>query len=88
VPSAKKIIIHGPDLSQIPTQLPIYDTTQFSFVIQESFEFFSIPESKRDKYFLFDAKTSKNLVFIFFVVYLLYYALFLILNQRSNSSAR
>jgi protein unc-80 len=59
VPSAKKLIVHGPDLSQIPNQFPIYDDTQFIFIIQESFEFFSIPELKKDKCFLFDVKTSK-----------------------------
>lgn len=79
MPSAKKIIIHGPDLSQIPTQLPIYDTTQFSFVIQESFEFFSIPESKRDKYFLFDAKTSEEPFSIFFDNFVILYAILLFL---------
>ena len=59
LPSAKKIIVHGPDLSQIPTQLPIGDTTQFAFVVQESLEFFGIAENKKDKYFLIDLKTSK-----------------------------
>jgi hypothetical protein len=60
VPSAKKLIIHGPDLSQIPTQLPIGDNTQFSYVIQESLDFFSIPESRKEKYFLIDIKTGKT----------------------------
>ncbi len=58
VPSAKKLIVHGPDLSQIPTQSPIYEDTQFTNIIQESFEFFGIAESKRDKHYLFDVKTS------------------------------
>lgn len=58
LPSAKKLVVHGPDLSQIPSQFPIYDNTQFSFIIQESFSFFKIPENKRDKYYLFDIKTS------------------------------
>jgi hypothetical protein len=75
------LIIHGPDLSQIPTQLPIQEDTRFSFVMQESFEFFSIPESKRDKYFLFDVKScnyqtlldyqAKNL-FIYFKLKFIY----------------
>ncbi|RNA13665.1 hypothetical protein BpHYR1_016285 [Brachionus plicatilis] len=59
VPSAKKLIVHGPDLSQIPNQFPIYDNTQFSFIIQESFGFFKIPESKRDRFYLFDIKTNQ-----------------------------
>jgi hypothetical protein len=59
VPSAKKLIVHGPDLSQIPNQFPITENSQFYVLIQESFGFFKIPESKKDKYFLFDVKTSK-----------------------------
>lgn len=59
MPSAKKLIVHGPDLSQIPTQFPIYDNTQFLFLIQESFGFFKIPESKKDRFFLFDVKTNQ-----------------------------
>lgn len=58
VPSAKNLIVHGPDLSQIPNQFPIYDNTQFSYIIQESFGFFKIPESKKERYHLFDIKTS------------------------------
>jgi hypothetical protein len=57
VPSAKKIIVHGPDLSQIPTQLLIQEETQFSSVMLDSFEFFGIPEGKREKHYLFDVKT-------------------------------
>ncbi len=57
MPSAKKLIIHGPDLSQIPTQLNVHEDTQFSMCMQESFDFFSIPDAKRDRYFLFDVKT-------------------------------
>jgi hypothetical protein len=63
VPSAKKLIIHGPDLSQIPTQLPIGDNTQFSYVIQESLDFFGIPDSKKDKYYLFDIKTGNCILY-------------------------
>ena len=61
VPYAKKLIVHGPDLSQIPTQSNVFEETQFLNVIQESFEFFGIPELKRDKNFLFDIKTSKSI---------------------------
>lgn len=66
LPSAKKLVVHGPDLSQIPSQFPIYDNTQFSFIIQESFSFFKIPENKRDKYYLFDIKTSNLSLYINF----------------------
>ena len=59
VPSAKKLIVHGPDLSQIPTQSAIFEETQFLNILQESFDYFGIAEPKRDKYFLFDVKTSK-----------------------------
>ena len=59
VPSAKKLIVHGPDLSQIPTQSAIFEETQFLNILQESFDYFGIAETKRDKYFLFDVKTSK-----------------------------
>ncbi len=56
IPSTKKVIIHGPDLSQIPTQAIIQEDTQFSNVLQEALEFFGIPDSKRDRYYLIDVK--------------------------------
>lgn len=59
VPSAKKLIVHGPDLSQIPTQSAISEDTQFLNILNESFEFFGIPEARRDKHFLVDVKTSQ-----------------------------
>lgn len=59
VPSAKKLIVHGPDLSQIPTQSAISEDTQFLNILHESFEFFGIPEARRDKHFLVDVKTSQ-----------------------------
>ena len=59
VPSAKKLIVHGPDLSQIPTQSAITEDTQFINILQESYEFFGIAESKREKHFLFDVKTNQ-----------------------------
>lgn len=65
MPFAKKLIVHGPDLSQIPTQSNIFEETQFLNIIQESFEFFGISEAKRDKNFLFDIKTSE-----FFILFL------------------
>ncbi|CAF3810181.1 unnamed protein product, partial [Didymodactylos carnosus] len=59
IPSTKKVIIHGPDLSQIPTQAIIQEDTQFSAVLQEALDFFGIQESKRDRYYLIDVKTSQ-----------------------------
>ncbi|CAF0857757.1 unnamed protein product [Adineta steineri] len=59
IPSTKKIIIHGPDASQIPTQAIISEDTQFTNVLQEALEFFGIPESKRDQYHLIDIKTQQ-----------------------------
>lgn len=62
IPSAKRIIVHGPDLSQIPTQALINEDTLFANVFQEAAEFFSIPETKRDQYYLADAKNEQILV--------------------------
>ncbi|CAF3413796.1 unnamed protein product [Rotaria socialis] len=58
MPSTKKVIIHGPDMSQIPTQAIISEDTQFSSVLQEALEFFGIPSSKREQYYLIDVKTQ------------------------------
>lgn len=59
VPSAKKIIVHGPDASAIPSQFPIHDDTQFSQILLDSIDFFGIDESQGNEYFLVDTKTSK-----------------------------
>ncbi|CAF3737280.1 unnamed protein product, partial [Adineta steineri] len=59
IPSTKKVIIHGPDLSQIPTQAIIQEDTQFSNVLQEALDFFGIPDAKRDRYYLIDVKTQQ-----------------------------
>ena len=59
IPSTKKVIIHGPDLSQIPTQAIIQEDTQFSNVLQEALDFFGIHDSKRDRYYLIDVKTQQ-----------------------------
>ncbi|XP_042902932.1 protein unc-80 homolog [Parasteatoda tepidariorum] len=58
VPSAKKIIIHGPDASGIPSQYPIHEDTQFSLILQDSLDFFSIEENQQNSYFLVDTKTN------------------------------
>ncbi|XP_071097692.1 protein unc-80 homolog [Haliotis cracherodii] len=57
VASAKKILVHGPDLSSIPSQLPIHEDTQFSQILSEGLEFFNIPEDQVDSHFLVDTKT-------------------------------
>ena len=59
IPSTKKLIIHGPDLSQIPTQALVSEDTQFSHVLQEALEFFGISDCKRDQYYLIDVKTQQ-----------------------------
>uniref|UniRef100_A0A7E4W3C8 UNC80 domain-containing protein n=1 Tax=Panagrellus redivivus TaxID=6233 RepID=A0A7E4W3C8_PANRE len=60
VPSAKKIIVHGPDSSTggIPSQFPIHEDTQFQQILTDSLEFFNIPEEELDSYFLVDTKTG------------------------------
>ncbi|XP_074657337.1 protein unc-80 homolog [Tubulanus polymorphus] len=59
VPSAKKIIIHGPDLTGIPSQFPIHEDTQFSQILEDSLDFFNIPDDEKDSYSLIDTKTSQ-----------------------------
>ncbi|KAG8197196.1 hypothetical protein JTE90_011351 [Oedothorax gibbosus] len=58
VPSAKKIIIHGPDASGIPSQYPIHEDTQFNVILQDSLDFFGIEESQHNAHFLVDTKTN------------------------------
>ncbi|XP_021380201.1 protein unc-80 homolog isoform X3 [Mizuhopecten yessoensis] len=59
VPSAKKIIIHGTDQTGIPSQLPIHEDTQFSQILQESLDFFNVPEDEYSSYFLVDTKSNQ-----------------------------
>lgn len=62
VPSAKKIVVHGPpepDSAGIPSQFPIQEDTQFSQILQESLDFFSIDENKHREYFLVDMRTGQ-----------------------------
>ncbi|CAD5215802.1 unnamed protein product [Bursaphelenchus okinawaensis] len=61
VPSAKKIIVHGPDSGDggIPSQFPIHEETQFQTILTDSIEFFNIPEDEVDQYFLVDFKTHQ-----------------------------
>ena len=59
VPSAKKIIVHGPDPSVIPSQFPIHEDTQFAQILTDSLDFFGIDEALHGEYFLVDTKTSE-----------------------------
>ncbi|CAH1781834.1 unnamed protein product, partial [Owenia fusiformis] len=59
VPSTKKVIVHGPDLSSIPSQFPVREDTQFIAVLQDSLEFFNIPENEHNAYFLIDTKSHQ-----------------------------
>ena len=63
VPSAKKIVVHGPlepEAGGIPSQFPVQEDTQFLQILQESLDFFSIDESKQREYFLVDYRTSND----------------------------
>ncbi|XP_015178627.1 PREDICTED: protein unc-80 homolog isoform X2 [Polistes dominula] len=62
VPSAKKIIVHGPqdvDAAGIPSQFPVQEDTQFCQILRESLDFFGIEELKHREYFLVDYKTHQ-----------------------------
>ncbi|KAL1497693.1 hypothetical protein ABEB36_008611 [Hypothenemus hampei] len=62
VPSAKKIIVHGPqdpDAGGIPSQFPVQEDTQFCQILREALDFFGIEEDKQDEYFLVDYKTHQ-----------------------------
>ncbi|XP_069694357.1 protein unc-80 homolog isoform X2 [Periplaneta americana] len=62
VPSAKKIIVHGPqeqDAGGIPSQFPVQEDTQFCQILRESLDFFGIEESRHKEFFLVDHKTHQ-----------------------------
>ncbi|XP_059490383.1 protein unc-80 homolog isoform X4 [Neocloeon triangulifer] len=62
VPSAKKIIVHGPqeqDVGGIPSQFPVQEDTQFVQILRESLDFFGIDEAKHKEFFLVDHKTHQ-----------------------------
>ncbi|XP_014671826.1 PREDICTED: protein unc-80 homolog [Priapulus caudatus] len=59
VPSAKKIIVHGPDLTSIPSQFPIHEDTQFGQILQDSIDFFNVDDEHAGDYVLVDAKTHQ-----------------------------
>ncbi|KAH7731934.1 protein unc-80 [Aphelenchoides avenae] len=59
VPSAKKVVVHGPDSNQggIPQSFPIHEDTQFHQILTDSIEAFNISADEAHAYFLVDAKT-------------------------------
>ncbi|XP_025829365.1 protein unc-80 homolog [Agrilus planipennis] len=60
VPSAKKIIVHGPqdpDAGGIPSQFPVQEDTQFCQILRESLDFFGVDEARHNEFFLVDYKT-------------------------------
>jgi hypothetical protein len=59
VPSAKKIIVHGPDVGAIPSQFPVHEDTQFAQILVDSLDYFSIDEKFADEYFLVDSKSNQ-----------------------------
>lgn len=65
VPSAKKIIVHGPDVKDddgsIPSQFPVLEDTQFLMLQRESLDFFGIEEKHSCTHFLVDYKTNQIL---------------------------
>ena len=64
VPSAKKIIVHGPqgpDDGGIPSQFPIGEDVQFCQILREAQDFFGIDGDQAREYFLVDHRTRKIL---------------------------
>ena len=59
VPSAKKIIVYGPEVGGIPSQFPIQEDTQFYQILVDSLDFFGIDDSLIKEYYLLDAKTNE-----------------------------
>jgi protein unc-80 len=59
VPGAKKVVVHGPDLTSIPSQLPVQEDTQFEELLAESLDFFGIADADRKGYILTDSKTGR-----------------------------
>lgn len=74
VPSAKKIIVHGPqdpDATGIPSQFPVQEDTQFCQILRESLDFFGIEEPKHKEYFLVDYKTRKDILLLSIIILVL-----------------
>ncbi|RZC42316.1 unc-80 -like protein, partial [Asbolus verrucosus] len=62
VPSAKKIIVHGPqdpDAAGIPSQFPVQEDTQFCQILREALDFFGIDDCRHKEFFLVDYKTHQ-----------------------------
>ena len=74
VPSAKKIVVHGPqdpDACGIPSQFPVQEDTQFCQILRESLDFFGIDEAKHKEYFLVDHKTREYTILLSFLISLI-----------------
>lgn len=72
VPSAKKIIVHGPqdpDAGGIPSQFPVQEDTQFCQILREALDFFGIEENKHREFFLVDYKTRNKKFLISYIFY-------------------
>ncbi|XP_059612441.1 protein unc-80 homolog isoform X4 [Phlebotomus argentipes] len=64
VPSAKKIVVHGPedrDEGGIPSQFPVQEDTQFCQLLRESLDFFGIEEKNHSYHFLIDYRSHQIL---------------------------
>lgn len=59
VPSTKRIIVHGPESVGIPSQFNVQEDTQFSQILSESLEYFSIDEKLVNEYYLLDSKSNQ-----------------------------
>lgn len=72
VPSAKKIIVHGPeDEGGIPSQFPVQEDTQFCQLLRESLDFFGIEEKFHSQHFLVDYKSRKKMLKYFTILNIL-----------------
>ncbi|KAK0415429.1 hypothetical protein QR680_011941 [Steinernema hermaphroditum] len=60
VPSAKKVVIYGPDSSStgVPSYFAVQEDSQFQHIISENIQFFNIPHEEIDQYFLVNSKTN------------------------------
>lgn len=72
VPSAKKIVVHGPedkDEGGIPSQFPVQEDTQFCQLLRESLDFFGIEEKNHSYHFLIDYRSRKAFFVVIFKDY-------------------
>ena len=54
------MVVHGPETDQmgIPAQFPLHEETQFHQLLQDSLEFFTIPDHQLSNYFQVDRKSG------------------------------